>query len=510
MKYNGKLKQWLYSRYTDVIPDELKVLLKDQNIPDNWIKPTTVIIHRLSTMPWYTQKELLSDTDLSKDELVKLNNIIRESDVLQDIILNKGLGRKYWNTIIPLLNTGSVDNVLENKYNFPLRLGIYPGISCMFYCGFCGRNQQARYKSDIQGESLEMFKTIFKSMPKTSTISISGGLEPLTHSKIGEIISIAKSYGIRVPLITNANNLTNKFIEKQKGILELDSLRVSLYGIDEESTYLVTRKKGAYNLVKNNIINFLKVRNKLNPNLKVGLNYIVIPENVAHVPKLIDYVSEVNDNVDNGPGIDFITIREDFGSVTDTTGDDIDRTHELNGFLSEDDRKHLIDNFKQFNEKKEKQCPTLKVDFGYALVQINEGIIGDQIKMVSGNDMRKSAYPQVSVAVDSYGDIFLYREAGFLDRPGNEKFIIGRITKHQSLVDIIRHFIKSKTQIKTHENDARFMDAFDHLATVLINQAQDDKDLGIPFELGPVSKRGLVNVSETSSTKNGLFGTIHQ
>jgi len=243
MKYNGKLKQWLYSRYTDVIPDELKVLLKDQNIPDNWIKPTTVIIHRLSTMPWYTQKELLSDTDLSKDELVKLNNIIRESDVLQDIILNKGLGRKYWNTIIPLLNTGSVDNVLENKYNFPLRLGIYPGISCMFYCGFCGRNQQARYKSDIQGESLEMFKTIFKSMPKTSTISISGGLEPLTHSKIGEIISIAKSYGIRVPLITNANNLTNKFIEKQKGILELDSLRVSLYGIDEESTYLLTRKK---------------------------------------------------------------------------------------------------------------------------------------------------------------------------------------------------------------------------------------------------------------------------
>ena len=60
-----------------------------------------------------------------------------------------------------------------------------------------------------------MFKDIFEAMPKTSTISISGGLEPLTHSKIGEIISIAKSYGIRVPLITNANNLTNRFVEKQ-------------------------------------------------------------------------------------------------------------------------------------------------------------------------------------------------------------------------------------------------------------------------------------------------------
>ena len=218
----------------------------------------------------------------------------------------------------------------------------------MFYCGFCGRNQQARYRSDIQGESLEMFKDIFKAMPKTSTISISGGLEPLTHSKIGEIISIAKSCGIRVPLITNANNLTNRFVEIHPGILELDSLRVSLYGIDEESTYLVKRKKGAYNLVKNNIINFLKLRNKSNPNLKVGLNYIVIPENVDHVPKLIDYIAEVNNNVD-GPGIDFITIREDFGSVTDTIGDDIERTHELDGFLSTSDRKILIDTFKEFN-----------------------------------------------------------------------------------------------------------------------------------------------------------------
>ena len=52
--------------------------------------------------------------------------------------------------------------------------------------------------------------------------------------------------------------------------------------------------------------------------------------------------------------------------------------------------------------------------------------------MVRGTDMRKSAYPQVSVAVDSYGDVFLYREAGFLDRPGNDKFILGRISEDKS------------------------------------------------------------------------------
>ena len=130
--------------------------------------------------------------------------------------------------------------------------------------------------------------------------------------------------------------------------------------------------------------------------------------------------------------------------------------------------------------------------------------------MVSGTDMRKSAYPQVSAAVDSYGDVFLYREAGFLDRPGNDKFIIGRITKQKSLEDIIVDFINNKTEIEPHASDARFMDAFDHIATILINQTENDKDLGIPFELGPVSARSVINVETTTQKKNGLFGTIHQ
>ena len=54
---------------------------------------------------------------LSGVTTIELNSIIRNSDILQDVILNVGLGKKYWNTIIPLLNTGSVDNVINYKYN---------------------------------------------------------------------------------------------------------------------------------------------------------------------------------------------------------------------------------------------------------------------------------------------------------------------------------------------------------------------------------------------------------
>ena len=75
-------------------------------------------------------------------------------------------------------------------------------------------------------------------------------------------------------------------------------------------------------MVKNNIIEFLKLRNEINPDLKFGLNYIIIPENIDTIIPLLEYIIDVNSKVDNGRGVDFLTIREDFGSVTD--GDDVD------------------------------------------------------------------------------------------------------------------------------------------------------------------------------------------
>ena len=510
-KIKELIKQWLYSSLPFNVDEEVRSLIQKEIGYQNLIDEALIIVYNLANMPWYTQKEIMEETNLDKDELIKLNKIIRDSLFLQDLIMNEGIGKKYWKTIIPIINSKSIDNTLNYEYSFPLRIGIYPGMSCMYYCGFCGRNQKARYPVDIQEYSLEMFKNIFKSMPKSSTISISGGLEPLTYSKIGEMISYAKSCGIRVPLITNANNMTKKFLKKQLGILELDSCRVSLYGIDEESTYLVTRKKGAYDLVKNNIIEFLKIRNDVNPNLKLGINYIIIPENVNHISKLMDYIIEVNSKVDNGSGVDFITIREDFGSVTDTEGDDIERTHELNGFLSKDDRIKLINSFDEFNSKKEKYCSDLKIDFGYALDALSEGVFVEQIKMVDGDEMREQAYPQVSVVVDCFGDIFLYREAGFLDRPGNDKFIIGRISEEKSFEMIIREFIENKQKTILHKSDSRFMDAFDHVVTILLNQAESDNKIGVPFDLGPVLCRSNIETNtNVNNKKKGLFGTYHQ
>ena len=53
----------------------------------------------------------------------------------------------------------------------------------------------------------------------------------------------------------------------------------------------------------------------------------------------------------------------------------------------------------------------------------------------------------------------------------------------------VENFLNNSDGIKSEKNDIRFMDPFDHVMTSLINQAEDDKNFGIPFEDGPVALR---------------------
>ena len=63
-------------------------------------------------------------------------------------------------------------------------------------------------------------------------------------------------------------------------------------------------------MVKKNCINFLIKRNEENSKIKFGINYIILKENYKNLPKLINFIEEVNNEVKNGPGIDFLSLRE--------------------------------------------------------------------------------------------------------------------------------------------------------------------------------------------------------
>ena len=114
------------------------------------------IVHIFSNDPLTTQEEILKKLSISKEKLLKINKVIKNIDVLQELILKKGSGERYWNSILPFAKY--TKNVIENNFNLPIRIAFFPGVSCMFYCGFCGRKQSEKYPLSIVDDSLKTYE----------------------------------------------------------------------------------------------------------------------------------------------------------------------------------------------------------------------------------------------------------------------------------------------------------------------------------------------------------------
>ena len=204
------------------------------------------IILILSKNPLTEYSEIVKKFKITVEELKEFNLIIREIDFFQQIIINNGIGTKYWkNMIIPLINSKSIKNFLNKEYSFPFRVGIYPGISCMYECSFCGRNYDAKYERSSLDKGIEIYQSLIDEAPENdkNRFYISGGLEPLTNPKLNKIISHLKDKKFNSSMYTNGYMLTPKYLEKNPEIFNLDSLRISFYGIDEAQYFDVTKKK---------------------------------------------------------------------------------------------------------------------------------------------------------------------------------------------------------------------------------------------------------------------------
>ena len=84
--------------------------------------------------------------------------------------------------------------------------------------------------------------------------------------------------------------------------------------------------------------------------------------------------------------------------------------------------------------------------------------------------------------IDPKGDVYTYHEATFLDREGSERYSLGVVDKEHSLEELIKNFVENSTGITDPlPRDVNYLDAFDHVVTVFLNQAEDDIKFGIPW-----------------------------
>jgi dTDP-4-amino-4,6-dideoxy-D-glucose ammonia-lyase len=450
---------------------------KDVKEVKSYIMKVFKVIHKLSFSPFASQKEIADQLDFSRSELKSLNSVLRRSDFAQNLITN-GHGEKYWhNSIIPLVKSGVIKAAHENKYIYPYRVGVYLGPSCMFNCSFCGRNPEEKYETSDIKPGNEILKKMFDEAPKNDPYRfyISGGLEPLTNPGIGEVVSYGAEKGFNLSMYTNGFMLTPNLLSKQPGLWDLDTIRISLYGVDEETTFAVNSKKNSFARVIGNATDFLKLRDEVGSNVKFGFNFVILPGCVDQVMKLIELIASINKNSGAKRQIDFLTLREDYSVDT--------------GLLVEE-RKKLISCFQELEQRcKEDDLKDLYIDYGYALHSPKEGMPGEPLARVHHTEMREQGYAQVSLVVDLIGDVYLYREAGFIGRKGADRYIIGRTDANTSVEDVVKKYVEEGTKIKAVDGDVQYFDAFDHLVTKLMNQVEDDESFEVGFDEGPVRGR---------------------
>ena len=261
--------------------------------------------------------------------------------------------------------------------------------------------------------------------------------------------------------------LNPDFIKKHPGIKDLSILRVSLYGVDDHSTFEVTKNKKGYEIVRKNLIDFLKLRTKI----KVGLNYVLLHDHLDHALKLLDYIKEIN--IESGNQIDFLTLREDFS----------DRATNISG--KEREKLHRIFNDVQ-TRLEDKNLDRLHIDYGYALEAIRKNKESfEPLKRVDYKQLRPKVFPQIAVMIDAKGDVYSYHEAAFLDREGAKRYSIGVIDQEHSMRDVISNFLDTNG-IDPLPSDTGYLDAFDHVTTLFLNQLESDIKFGIPWSQGPI------------------------
>jgi dTDP-4-amino-4,6-dideoxy-D-glucose ammonia-lyase len=288
---------------------------------------------------------------------------------------------------------------------------------------------------------------------------ISGGLEPLTNPDIGKIISHGTSQGFNMQMYTNGYALSKNFLEKQQGIFDLEVLRVSLYGYDSESYYRVTKNKKAYDIVLKNLKDFCVQVPGTNSRIKLGVNWIILPghsNDVKYVFKMIKEINSVSDFK-----ISFITLREDFS--------------QSNNYISDEEREKLHKIFIEIEKETD-----IHIDYGYALHSVRHGRPTGPIKMATHEEMDRHGWPQIATSIDSLGNLYVYHETGFLERPGSERYIIGNV-KDSSIADLVKQHLLGNG-ITPKPFDVGFLDAFDHTTTLLIHESKQYKEQGMDWK----------------------------
>ena len=228
-----------------------------------WTNRAAAALRMLSVRPFSRLRDVAETCRCNYDDAITLVAAINRNRETARYLAQSGGDAPYRrSTIQPIIESGAVKAFLDGSYRYPFTVGIYPAVSCRLSCSFCARARGAQYKQEDLIPGNELFRQLFAEAPRDlpRRFYLSGGLEPLTNPGLADVVRYAAGFGHRMQLHTNAMMLTSRFLARNAGLWHLDTLRISMYGADDETAQLTTSRAGVATRVMANAKDLVRTK----------------------------------------------------------------------------------------------------------------------------------------------------------------------------------------------------------------------------------------------------------
>lgn len=208
-----------------------------------------------------------------------------------------------------------VDRV-EEFFQFPSVISVLISNRCNLRCPACpiwGPEIAATRTTNYYEETKFMDEAQFEQIARETgehhgIIKIGNIEEPLLHQKIVGFVKIAKKHGARVHFTSNGTLMTR---ENAKDLLEAGLTSV-FFSLDSVTPEVYSKVRGwKFDRVLKNVLDFIDLRNKINPDVTVKTAFILQPSAWKEVDAFVDFWIERADGVivyvlgENKNGINF-------------------------------------------------------------------------------------------------------------------------------------------------------------------------------------------------------------
>lgn len=187
-----------------------------------------------------------------------------------------------------------MERILQSKSDplntFPIYVEISPVGNCNHRCTFCAVDYIGYQMRKIETPILQL---ALDSMAQNGVKSVmfAGEGEPMLHPDIAKITEHAGQIGLDVAFTTNGTALTEKFINR--ALQHTKWIKVSMNGGEKSYAKVHQTKQEDYEKVWKNISNACISRDASNGETVVGIQCVVLPENMEDLQQLCERAKSV-------------------------------------------------------------------------------------------------------------------------------------------------------------------------------------------------------------------------